>query len=148
MNYTYEVALILHILGVVVWVGGMIFAHFFLRPATADLAPQLRLALLEAVLGRFFTWVALAIVAILLSGGLMMAHYGAYAPLTVKAMAATGILMMLLFGHIRFGIYPKLRRAVQAQNWAEGAVRMAKIRTWVSLNLALGILTIVLSVLA
>ena len=148
MNYTYEIALFLHILGVTVWVGGMIFAHFFLRPATADLAPQSRLALLENVLGRFFVWVAISILAILASGGLMMAHYGAYAPWSVKAMALTGILMMLLFGHIRFGIYPKLRRAVQSQNWAEGALRMAKIRTWVSVNLVLGVVTIGLAVLA
>lgn len=148
MNYTYEIALFLHILGVVVWVGGMTFAHFFLRPATADLAPQLRLALLESVLGRFFTWVAIAIVAILASGALMMAHYGAYAPWTVKAMAATGVVMMLLFGNIRFALFPKLRRAVQSQNWAEGALRMAKIRTWVSINLVLGIVTIALAVLA
>jgi len=60
----------------------------------------------------------------------------------------TGIVMMLLFGHIRFGIYPKLRRAVQSQNWAEGALRMAKIRTWVSVNLVLGVVTIGLAVLA
>ena len=148
MNYTYQAALILHILGVVVWVGGMVFAHFFLRPATADLAPQLRLALLENVLGRFFTWVAVAILAILASGGLMMAHYGPDAPTAVRAMAGLGIVMMLLFGHIRFAIYPKLQRAVQSQNWTEGALRMAKIRTWVSVNLALGIITIVLAVLA
>lgn len=148
MNDTFEIALFLHILGVTVWVGGMIFAHFFLRPATADLAPQLRLALLENVLGRFFTWVAIAILAILVSGGFMMAHYGANAPGAVKAMAATGIVMMLLFGHIRFAIYPKLRRAVQAQNWAEGALRMAKIRTWVGINLVLGIVTMALAVMA
>src|ERR1700680_5043017 len=104
MNYTLEIALFLHILGVVVWVGGMLFAHFFLRPALADLSPQIRLPLMEAVLGRFFLWVGVAVLAILISGGLMLARYGAYAPWTVKAMAALGIVMMLLFGHIRFGI--------------------------------------------
>jgi uncharacterized membrane protein len=148
MNYTLEIALFLHILGVVVWVGGMLFAHFFLRPALADLSPQIRLPLMEAVLGRFFLWVGVAVLAILISGGLMFARYGAYAPWTVTAMAVVGIVMMLLFGHIRFGIYPKLRRAVQSQNWTEGALRLGKTRQWVSVNLVLGVITIGLSVFA
>jgi uncharacterized membrane protein len=148
MNYTFEIALFLHILGVTVWVGGMLFAHFFLRPALADLTPQIRLPLMESVLGRFFLWVGVSVLAILISGGLMMARYGAYAPWTVKAMAGVGVVMMLLFGHIRFGIFPKLRRAVQSQNWTEGALRLGKIRRWVGVNLMLGIVTIALAVFA
>ncbi len=146
MNNSYQTALILlHIFGVVIWVGGMIFMQFFLRPATADLAPQVRLSLLENVLGRFFVWVAGAIVAILVSGGLMAAAMGASVPLSVKAMTAIGIVMMLLFGHIRFALYPKLRRAVQAQNWAEGAQRMTQLRRWVGINLLLGVINIVVA---
>ena len=33
----------LHVLAVVLWVGGMAFAHFFLRPALATLEPPQRL---------------------------------------------------------------------------------------------------------
>ena len=63
-------------------------------------------------------------------------------------MAGVGVVMMLLFGHIRFGIFPKLRRAVQSQNWTEGALRLGKIRRWVGVNLMLGIVTIALAVFA
>jgi uncharacterized membrane protein len=31
-----------HVLSVVVWIGGMVFAHFFLRPAVAQLDPPVR----------------------------------------------------------------------------------------------------------
>ena len=57
MGHAIAVALFLHLLGVAVWVGGMIFAHFCLRPALEDLSPQLRLPLIESVFGRFFNWV-------------------------------------------------------------------------------------------
>ena len=46
----------LHLLGVVVWVGGMFFAHMALRPAATELLePPQRLPLLQATLMRFFT---------------------------------------------------------------------------------------------
>jgi len=147
MNNGYQTLLILlHVFGVVIWVGGMIFMHFFVRPATADLPPQVRLPLLQNVLGRFFVWVAGAIVAILVSGGVLSAGMGANMPLSIKLMAAIGIVMMLLFGHIRFALYPKLRRAVQSQNWAEGGQHMVQLRRWVSINLLLGVINIVVAI--
>ena len=46
---------LLHLLAVLLWVGGMFFAHFILRPAAVEAleAPQ-RLKLMDAVLRRFF----------------------------------------------------------------------------------------------
>jgi uncharacterized membrane protein len=38
---------------IIVCIGGMVFAHFFLRPAVAQLEPTLRLRLLHNVLGRY-----------------------------------------------------------------------------------------------
>jgi uncharacterized membrane protein len=145
---TVTLLVLLHVFGVVVWVGGMIFMHGFVRPAAADLPPQVKLPLLQQILGRFFVWVIASIVAILGSGGAMMAMLGPNASVGVKAMAAVGIVMMLLFGHIRFAIYPKLRRAVQSQNWADGAAQLARLRRWVGVNTVLGIVTIAIAVLA
>lgn len=76
MTKAVELALFLHLLGVAVWVGGMVFAHFCLRPALADLSPQLRLPLWESVFGRFFNWVAASVIIILLSGGFMLTQFG------------------------------------------------------------------------
>ena len=45
----------LHILAIIVWIGGMVFAHFFLRPSLSVLEPPQRLRLMHAVLGRFLS---------------------------------------------------------------------------------------------
>ncbi|MEW8693487.1 MAG: hypothetical protein AB2535_20830, partial [Candidatus Thiodiazotropha endolucinida] len=63
----------LHIIGVIIWVGGMFFAHMVLRPALNDTleAPQ-RLSLLLRVFDGFFPWVWVAVIAIVASGFWML----------------------------------------------------------------------------
>ena len=62
----------LHIAAAIVWLGGICFMLFSLRPAAAEqLAPPQRLPLIADVLRRFFMLVWLA-VAILLVTGLAM----------------------------------------------------------------------------
>ncbi|WP_422392608.1 DUF4149 domain-containing protein [Mycetohabitans rhizoxinica] len=143
-----EAAMFLHIAAVVIWVGGMTFVQFCLRPALSDVSPQLRLPLLDSVFGRFFRLVAVAIVVILATGVFMLVTLGgAQANWPMHAMAAIGVLMMLLFGHIRFALYPRLQRAVQAQNWPDGARVVTGLRRLVAVNLALGIVAIALGVI-
>ncbi len=138
----------LHILGVTIWVGGMFFAHVCLRPAAASLEPQVRLPLLHAVLGRFFRWVALIVAVVLISGIAMMLHVGfANAPKGWHWMMTSGIVMMLIFGHIYGAGYRRLTRAVAAADWAAGAVAMNGIRRLVGINLLLGLLTIAFATL-
>jgi len=63
-----EIARLLHLLGVVIWVGGMFFAYMTLRPAAAALLePAQRLPLWQATLSRFFTWVWIAVALIIVS---------------------------------------------------------------------------------
>lgn len=50
----FSVLKLIHVLAVVLWVGGMAFAHFFLRPSVQALEPPVRLRLLHAVMKRFF----------------------------------------------------------------------------------------------
>jgi uncharacterized membrane protein len=143
MTLAIELALFLHLLSVTVWVGGMAFAHFCLRPALADLSPQLRLPLWESVFRRFFNWVGAAVVIVLLTGGFLLQQYGGgRAPWPLHAMAALGVVMMLVFGHIRFAMFPRIRRAVQAQNWPDGARATGTVRMLVAINLVLGVVTI------
>jgi uncharacterized membrane protein len=103
---------------------------------------------MESALGKFFNWVTGAIVAILLSGGFMMSKVGnMQAPWPVLAMAATGIIMMLMFGHLRFGVYPRVQRAVQSQRWPDGARAMTSMRRIVVVNMVLGFVTIAFAVM-
>src|SRR5438105_2867776 len=60
-----KIALWLHLLGVVVWVGGMFFAYMALRPAAKLLEPAQRLPLWGATFTHFFPWVWVSIILIL-----------------------------------------------------------------------------------
>ena len=70
---TATVALVLHSLAAVVWVGGMFFMLMCLRPAAHEvLEPPARVPLMHATLRRFFRVVSLAVLAILVSGAAMI----------------------------------------------------------------------------
>ena len=62
----------IHVFSIVLWIGGMAFAHFFLRPAVAQLEASVRLRLMHDVLGRFFQAVLVASLLTLASGVWML----------------------------------------------------------------------------
>jgi uncharacterized membrane protein len=139
-----DIARWLHVLGITVWVGGMFFAYMALRPAAAQvLEPPQRLPLWSQTLGRFFRWVWLAVVLILVSGLAMMGSLGgANAPLYTWLMLLIGIAMMLIFAHVYFAAFRRLERAVASSDWKAGGAALGQIRKLVGLNLALGLVTI------
>lgn len=145
LHYLY---LFLHIAGVVVWVGGMAFAYLCLRPAVGALAPQDRLGLWVAVLGRFFRLVWLAVLAVVGSGFGMLLEVGMdRAPPAWHGMVLTGLVMAAVFLHIWFVAWPRLQQTVEARDWARGAAALDLIRRRVGFNLVLGFLTIALATL-
>ncbi len=144
MRLLYTGLLFVHLIGVVLWVGGMFVLHFAVRPAAAgQLAPPQRLPLLADVLGRFFFWVSMAIVAILASGiGLVLGAGGfANAHASVHLMFALGLVMTAIFLVIRFAPFPRLQRAVAASEWPTAARELDLIRRLVVTNLTLGVVT-------
>jgi len=145
MRLLYTALLFIHLLGVVIWVGGMFVLHFAVRPAAVgQLPPPQRLPLLALVLRRFFLWVSIAIVVILASGiGQVLGAGGfANAHVSVHLMFAIGLVMMLIFVAIRFAPYPRLQHAVAEADWPAAARSLDLIGELVALNLALGIVTI------
>jgi len=142
--------LFIHLAAAVVWVGGMVFAHFALRPAAAaTLDPPQRLPLMAAALGRFFAWVIGAVVAILASGFGLIAAMGGFRAVGghVHAMTAVGLAMAVIFVGIRWKAYPRLVAAVAARDWPAGAAALGRVRRWVTVNLALGALTLAVATL-
>lgn len=143
------VLLLLHLLAAAWWVGGMAVMHFAVRPAAvATLAPPLRLPFMAAALGRFFTGVNVAVVLLLISGFALIGQVGGMRNVhwSVHAMLTLGLVMMAIYGHIRFGVYPKLQRAVAAADWPAAAGRLDLVRRMVAVNLALGLLVFALAV--
>ncbi len=134
---------LLHILSVIIWVGGMFFAYMVLRPSAVEvLEPPLRLRLWVAVFSRFFVWVWAAVALILFTGLYMMHLYGGHTPIYVHIMLTLGVAMMAIYAHVYFAYYRKLRTHVQGERWAEAGALLGKIRTLVGINVILGILTV------
>lgn len=153
----YNALKLAHVLSIVVWIGGMVFAHFFLRPAAQSLEPAQRVRLMHDVLQRFLAAVSVAVVVVLASGLWMIGRVARQAvqaggsfsmPLDWTVMATLGLVMMAIFGHIRFALFRRLQRAVAASDWPAGGQALASIRSWVGVNLALGVVTIVVTLLA
>ena len=140
------IAITIHILAAAIWVGGMFFAYMVLRPAALDLAPPQRLSLWSRAFARFFPWVWIAVVLLLLSGYWMIlfafdgfANVGLY----IHIMQATGILMMLIFLHVFFAPYRRLNRALASADFETASKALNQIRVLVGVNLILGLITII-----
>jgi uncharacterized membrane protein len=134
-----------HLLSIVAWVGGMFFTLYCLRPAVAALDGPVRVRLMLAVLAGFFKVVIVAAALVLITGAWMMnsaAQAAALAggkfnmPLDWYVMAVLGLLMVAVFGHIRFVLFKRLQRAVDTQ-------ALGSIRSWVMVNLGLGVVIVV-----
>ncbi|CAK0781013.1 conserved membrane hypothetical protein [Gammaproteobacteria bacterium] len=149
MTNVVAVAIVLHLLAVVIWVGGMFFAHLALRPAALGLSPELRLPLWERVFERFFPWVWVAVLVILATGyGVLFFVFGGMAGVrpSVHIMMGLGNLMTLLFFYLWFLPYRALRAALAAGNLPAAALQQARIRYIIMTNLVLGFVTIAVAV--
>lgn len=144
-----SLSLALHLLSAVVWVGGMFFAYMALRPAAAKvLEPPQRLTLWVGTFGRFFPWVWAAIVLLPATGyGLAFHiwHSMANFPIYVHLMQGLGIVMIMIYLHVFFAPYGRLKRAVSAQDWPAGARALGQIRLLVGINTVLGLLVIAIA---
>lgn len=143
------IAITLHLLAVVVWVGGMFFAYMALRPAAATLLePPQRLPLWANTFARFFPWVWAAVILLPLTGYWMILNvFGGFGNLAlyIHIMQAVGILMMLIFVHVFFAPYRRLRKAVTAGDFVTAGKQLAIIRKLIGLNLILGMTLIVVA---
>jgi uncharacterized membrane protein len=139
-------AVLLHVIASVIWVGGMFFAYMVLRPiAATQLEPPVRLRLWAGVFGLFFPWVWSAIIAILATGfWIIFGFYGGMGSVApyVHTMLALGIVMMLIFMHVFFAPYGRLKRAVAAEDWPTGGKALSQIRKLVGINTLIGIATL------
>jgi uncharacterized membrane protein len=142
-----KIALALHVLAACVWLGGMVFGLFALRPALlqASLTGPQKLALQSTVMGRFFQWVWGAVAILLLTG---LHLYGLAGSVSAGAYAQTmlgiGLTMMMVFAHLYFAVYRRLPPLIQSQDWEAVAALLNQGRRLMQVNLGLGVLAIVL----
>ena len=141
------VALALHILGAVVWVGGMFAIYACLRPALGTLELPQRLRLMRVTFQKFFRWVWLAILLLLASGYWMLfTTFGGFAgaSLYIHLMQMIGWLMIALFVWLFCGPWLAFKRAVDVEDWPSAGTGLNRIRQIIRVNLPLGLLAVVI----
>lgn len=133
----------LHLLAALIWVGGMFFAWMILRPAAVtSLEAPARLTLWTEVFRRFFHWVWVAVLVLPITGfGLLHLRFSGFetAPRYVHIMIGLYLAMLALFIRVQVLQLPRLRQAVQAQDWPAGGEALGRIRRLVGFNLLLGL---------
>ena len=145
-----SIALTLHLLATIIWVGGMFFAHMAMRPVAAQLlAPPQRLPLLAGVFKRFFFWVWVSVILLVTTGYWMIfAVFGGMGGvgIHVHVMSAVGLVMIGLFVFLYLVPFRAMLAALGRDDFKEAGHRLALIRAIVATNLVLGIAVTVVAV--
>jgi len=137
----------LHVLGAVVWVGGMFAAYVCLRPATGMLEGPQRLQLWRSFFAKFFPWVWICVLLLLGSGyWMLITTFGGFAgaPLYINLMQTLGLIMVALFVWLFHGPWLKFKRAVDAKDWPAAGRHIGLIAKIIQINLPLGLIVVVI----
>ena len=143
-SYMYELFKFAHLAAAIVWMGGMALMIWAIRPvAIAQLEPVQRLPLMAAILSRFFKMVGLCVLILLTTGGLMLIGVDMrLAPKGWHAMLGVGVLMCLIFGHLYFGPFRKLKLTLANEDLPGAGAQLAKIHRLVLINFGLSWLAV------
>ena len=133
-----------HLAAGVIWLGGMALVILALRPVVLTRwTPAERLPFMAAVLSRFFAMVWLSIAVLLATGLWMLSGVDMkLAPKGWHAMSGIGLVMCLIFAHIWFAPFRRLKTAVQAADWPSAGEALSQIHPLVLTNFALGWLAV------
>jgi uncharacterized membrane protein len=136
-----DLLLVLHVLGAVLWVGGMYFALMVLRPSLAVLPAPQRLELHRQVFRRFFLLIWHVMPIMLVTGfAMIFAVYDGFSGIrwNVNAMMLLGLIMSAIFVALYFGPWATLRGG------GDPAV-LDRIRLMIQVNLVLGLIVVVVA---
>lgn len=139
-------AIILHLIAINIWVGGMFFIIMVLGKVVATLEIPEQHTFWLYVLKRFFFWVWLAVIVLLGSGiGMIFYKFGgpASSPVYVLVMASFGIMMAAVFFVIYFVFYRNFQRELRAGN-LQAVRHQLRIIRWLGIvNMLLGLCVVI-----
>lgn len=138
------VALGLHLLAALVWVGGMFFAIMVLRLAAGELEPPVRAPLWGRVFAKFFPWVWMAVILLPATGYFLIFNvWGGFAgaPMHIHIMHLIALIMIALYLHLWFAPYKRFKAALAASDIPTAGKNLNQIRIFVTINLVLGLVT-------
>ena len=142
-----SIAIVLHLIAAVLWVGGLAAAVFLLRPAlmAAELPPVARTRVWAAALrkARLPLWISIAT---LFASGLWMVHfvYGGFAGAGphIHVMAGVAVVMTLVAAYGGAVLHPRLYAAVAADDTERALKYTGYVRTELLLNTVLGLFVV------
>jgi uncharacterized membrane protein len=145
-----KVLTLLHIIGAIIWLGGMFTMLHAVRPSVGEVLqePPTRLKFMRAATGRFFRIVWVAMPLTLISGIAMVLMVGIKnVPPGVHIMLSLGLVMGAIFCFIWFVPFKQFCLALESEQFAQAAGAHEKIRKLVLTNMAFGFLSIAFVVL-
>ncbi|MBF0417910.1 MAG: CopD family protein [Magnetococcales bacterium] len=137
-------ALLLHLVAATLWVGGMFFALWIVRPAALPLDLPARVGLWSRILRRFTIVVWTCVLLLPLTGYWMIFKgFGGMAGVGfhIHLMEGTGWLMILIFGILYFRDFLPMRRMEKELLYPEAGLYIERLRKRVRINLILGLIT-------
>jgi len=151
MNWN-SLAQFIHILAVVLWIGGIVFMDGFLAPALrrAVAQAQPRAQLLDVLFRNFFAAIWGAGAALVITGYGMVFLRGGFGALSAAqwVMVVLGSAMVLLALYIFFVPFLRMRSAVLHSNWDAACAQAGRIRLLSTVNIVLAAPTILSGVWA
>ncbi len=138
------IALSLHSIAAILWIGGIFLVYQVFRPAAMSLDPAVRLPLFLNIFSRFFPWVWVFIGLLVASGYWdWQSRFSTLevTPFYLHAMHIVGWIMIGLFTWLYFKPYMQLKdKIARAEYPAAGKIINTQIRPIIIINLSLGLL--------
>ncbi|MBW4024193.1 MAG: hypothetical protein HIU92_13875 [Proteobacteria bacterium] len=143
MNYVVWLVTAIHLLSVVIWVGGMAFLMLVLRSGLMAVEPTARVTLQGALFRRFFRTVWNVMPIAVISGLLLLILSYSHQPIPwpVMVMQTGGILMAAIF--IGMFMVPNRRLQAKLASGTATAEDIVPVRRLVLLNLAIGTIILI-----
>lgn len=142
-----DIAIAIHLIASVIWVGGTFFAYVSMRPAAAPLEATLRVPLWHRAMASFMPWIWLSIIALNGSGyGMVFWFFEGFdnVGIHVHIMQATSILMTALFLYLYFGPWRRMKASLAADDLAAATRELDSMRRNLLIILHLGLLTVLI----
>jgi uncharacterized membrane protein len=138
----------LHILAIIVFLGGLFFASVVFQPLARGLDSETASSLWQQMLSRFFAWGWVSLLLILATGiSMVFLKFGGYSgtPMIHRGNMAIGIPAIALFGYVFFGPWRQYRRTTLRRDWTAAQTALTRVQVVMRVILVLGLIASVVS---
>jgi uncharacterized membrane protein len=136
----------IHLVAIIVWLGGLFALMVVLSPATRAMDSVAHASLWHRALSRFFVWGSISL-GIIVATGIALVHlrFAGQPPLIHRVNMFIGVPAIALFVYVLLGPYRSCRRAIADRDWKAAEHSVSRIRVLLALVLLLGMVSSVVS---